>query len=149
MPPNVPHSVVRHYSKEDQPGHFMVHDFLTVVHPPLPPSYGCMHCKIFILMFQHHVRIVVTSANLDPQEWTKLDQVTFSALFLYHSLTNPFYLKLIWYEDFVKAKKDSPCEFRDQLIKLVDNWGISGNFLKAYDFTTTKVHCTFTILLSQ
>lgn len=59
----------------------MVNENLTVVHPPLKANaYGCMHCKIHFILFKNHIRIVVTSANLVEDEWTKLSQVKF---FLY------------------------------------------------------------------
>ena len=77
IPQNTPHTIIRHYqTSTDTAGHFMVHENLTVVHPPLRKDcYGCMHCKIYFILFSNHIRIVVTSANLVQEEWTKLNQV--------------------------------------------------------------------------
>ena len=54
----------------------MVHENLTVVHPPLNGNqYGCMHCKVYFILFSKHIRIVITFANLVEEEWTMLNQV--------------------------------------------------------------------------
>ncbi|KAI9499940.1 hypothetical protein GGI25_003270 [Coemansia spiralis] len=51
---------------------------LTRVFPELPkPSYQIMHTKIMLLFYPNHMRFVVSTANLIPDDWTIMQNAVF------------------------------------------------------------------------
>ena len=60
----------------------------TIVHPPFNNTlYGKMHAKLMVLTFKSHIRIVIPSANLVPEDYTMTQNVTHSQSQLPHAAT--------------------------------------------------------------
>ncbi|KAJ2559823.1 hypothetical protein EV175_000137 [Coemansia sp. RSA 1933] len=51
---------------------------LTRVEPEFPkPKWQIMHTKLMLLFYAHHMRFVVTSANLEPGDWAVMQNCVF------------------------------------------------------------------------
>ncbi|KAJ1942380.1 hypothetical protein FBU59_003215 [Linderina macrospora] len=73
--------LVENYNPKAQPRGIMQYDqgMWTIVHPEFHPrqAYPVMHSKLMLLFYDEHVRLVISSANLIPVDWSMIQNILF------------------------------------------------------------------------
>lgn len=105
------------------PQMLQLNPFITMIFPPMPnSSFGCMHIKLVILMYENRCRVAIPSANLIQFDWETMENICY-------------------YQDFPLAEKRAavPDLFKKTLSNLLGEMMIPASSiqkLQKYDFST-------------
>ena len=105
------------------PHMLQLNPFITMIFPPMPnSSFGCMHIKLVILMYESRCRVAIPSANLIQYDWETMENICY-------------------YQDFplVEKKAASPDLFKKTLTNLLGEMMIPAHSiqkLQKYDFSS-------------
>eukprot|EP01116_Phalansterium_solitarium_P013914 TRINITY_DN31374_c0_g1_i1.p1 TRINITY_DN31374_c0_g1~~TRINITY_DN31374_c0_g1_i1.p1 ORF type:complete len:648 (-),score=101.88 TRINITY_DN31374_c0_g1_i1:113-2056(-) len=115
-------TVARNWNREkEKAGIFQCGPNVQILHPPMGER-GIFHAQLCVFSYADHVRVVISSCNLVPEEWLFVNQQ-------------------IWFQDFPRlAGTARPHSKRGRLFKLhlkdmIQQCGANAEFLNDFDFS--------------
>jgi tyrosyl-DNA phosphodiesterase-1 len=127
---------------------------LTMVWPAFPkfPSYGVMHSKIMLLWYDQHLRIVISTGNLVPYDYDKVQNMVFiqDLLRVKVSTTEDSKMKDPVIEDPKMKGLMMGDKFKTDLMGMLQSMGVGSDLvsdeeLLQFDFERVKAKLVFSI----